>query len=419
MANDTSGSDGPVAGPSSQPAGSPLPSQSTVGGMPSPEELASDPNVTDAQVPSPPPFYHSASTAASSTIASIRSRYIRFPTPILKIQRVNQLDAELLDRELAELLLILSRRLFLPSALLSLRISSLSCCSYSSSHCSNSASSIEERATVYAAKPQIPQRMGAQRRTAEHRPGPTSVSTATYVVSLADDHRPVRGKQMARSHDITQLLGYAEQRPSPFALETDGCWTASLVCPGVGELCGLLGGWQIQECSGPGFRNEVDVCAEDNEPKRFVRVLESTIGVACVYRVLLFLLPLVRPKRLFRRLMKLPTHPKLLAAVWRMLPLAISTRLGIRQDATGRTRFSRDHVSMHGQRRSSASRAESKPTRTRKRIVTKLKVHMLTCQPQSAQSAMNDLKPNLVSNEIPQRSAQVVSGHPHFGPTRS
>ena len=73
--------------------------------MPSPEQLAADPNATDAQIPTPPPFYHSASQAASASIAAIRSSLHKFPTPILKIQRVNQLDAELLDRELAELLL--------------------------------------------------------------------------------------------------------------------------------------------------------------------------------------------------------------------------------------------------------------------------------------------------------------------------
>ncbi len=59
---------------------------------------------------------------------------------------------------------------------------------------------------------------------------------------------------------------------------------------------------------------------------------------------LLFLLPLVRPKRLFRRLMKLPTHPKLLAVVWRFLPLAISRRLGMKQDVAEETRFSREDV---------------------------------------------------------------------------
>lgn len=44
---------------------------------------------------------------------------------------------------------------------------------------------------------------------------------------------------------------------------------------------------------------------------------------------LLFLLPLVKPQRLFRRLARLPTHPAVLASVYSALPKRLAARAGL------------------------------------------------------------------------------------------
>lgn len=51
------------------------------------------------------PFWTASSRAAAPLLSSIRSRLPHFPSPTLRVQRVNQLDAELLDQELVAMLL--------------------------------------------------------------------------------------------------------------------------------------------------------------------------------------------------------------------------------------------------------------------------------------------------------------------------
>lgn len=55
---------------------------------------------------------------------------------------------------------------------------------------------------------------------------------------------------------------------------------------------------------------------------------------------LLFLLPLVKPQRLLRRLARIPTHPAVLAALHGALPQGISKRIGLEHDEkAGRVRL--------------------------------------------------------------------------------
>ena len=51
-----------------------------------------------------PAFYEEAYARASSSVARIRDGLPSFPMPELRVQRVGQLDANLLDQELADLL---------------------------------------------------------------------------------------------------------------------------------------------------------------------------------------------------------------------------------------------------------------------------------------------------------------------------
>lgn len=50
-------------------------------------------------------FWSDAANSASPSISSIKHRLPHFLSPALRIQRVNQLDAELLDNELVNMLL--------------------------------------------------------------------------------------------------------------------------------------------------------------------------------------------------------------------------------------------------------------------------------------------------------------------------
>ena len=337
MADDSSrGSDAPVAGPSSQPAG-----------LPSPEQLAADPNATDAQIPHPPPFYHSASQAASSSIASIRSSLHRFPTPILKIQRVNQLDAELLDRELAELLLdpvkkaLGSIRSTLasdlePELLLLLKLVLFKF-------------SIVDRGASYGSMLQNLKyrnewaHRGALQSTARDQPlsklqlalYPLLTIIAPYAGSKWQDHMTSLSYSEMPSNDPRRLmwkLTDASQR----------IWSAVVLA----NFAVFLADGKFRSVADRLLGMRLTYAQRTINRNVSFEFLNRQLVWHAFTEFLLFLLPLVRPKRLFRRLIKIPTHPQILAVVYRCLPRVVSTRLGMRQDAAGRTRFVRDEVTM-------------------------------------------------------------------------
>lgn len=54
---------------------------------------------------------------------------------------------------------------------------------------------------------------------------------------------------------------------------------------------------------------------------------------------LLFLLPIIRPRRLLRRLMRLPAHPRILSFWLHVLPIWLSKRVGLYRDTVGRPRY--------------------------------------------------------------------------------
>lgn len=347
MADDSSGSSGPVAGPSSQRAVNATSEQPSNVGMPSPEALASEPHVTDAQIPHPPPFYHSASQAASASIASIRSSLHRFPTPILKIQRVNQLDAELLDRELAELLLdpvkkaLGSIRSTLPSDLEPELLLLLKLALFKFS--------IVDRGASYGSMLQNLKyrnewaHRGALQSTARDQPlsrlqltlYPLLTIIAPYAGSKWQDHMTSLSYSDMPNNDPRRLLWKltdASQR----------VWSALVLA----NFAVFLADGKFRSVADRVLGMRLTYAQRTMNRNVSFEFLNRQLVWHAFTEFLLFLLPLVRPKRLFRRLLKLPTHPRLLAVVFKFLPLAISRRLGIRQDAAGRTRFNRSDVSV-------------------------------------------------------------------------
>lgn len=335
-----------MAGPSTLPSSS---ASHDAGSMPSPEALASHPDATDAQIPHPPTFYHAASQAAAASIASIRSSLHRFPTPTLKIQRVNQLDAELLDRELAELLLdpvkkaLGSIRSTLPSDLEPELLLLLKLALFKFS--------IVDRGASYGSMLQNLKyrnewaHRGALQSTARDQPlsrlqltlYPLLTIVSPYIGSKWQDHMTSLSYSDMPNNDPRRLLW-------KFTDASQRVWSALVVA----NFAVFLADGKFRSVADRLLGMRLTYAQRAMNRNVSFEFLNRQLVWHAFTEFLLFLLPLVRPKRLFRRLLKLPTHPMLLAAVFRFLPLAISRRLGLRQDASGRTKFNRHDVSMPG-----------------------------------------------------------------------
>lgn len=64
---------------------------------------------------------------------------------------------------------------------------------------------------------------------------------------------------------------------------------------------------------------------------------------------LLFMLPLIRPARLWRRIVRLPSHPAVLGVVYNTLPHSMAQRVGLVRDASGTVRWARaSHRATYG-----------------------------------------------------------------------
>ncbi|PWZ02699.1 hypothetical protein BCV70DRAFT_182991 [Testicularia cyperi] len=341
---------GAVAGPSSQRLDN-TPNESQSSSLPAPSAIADDPQFSDAQVP-PPPFYHTASQAAAASIASIRSSLHKFPTPTLKIQRVSQLDAELLDRELAELLLepvkkaLATIRSTLPTDLEPELLLFLQLALYKFS--------IYDRGASYGSMLQNLKfrnewaHRGALQSTARDQPlsklqlalYPLLTIIAPYAGTKLQDHMTSLSYSDMPRNDPRRLLWKltdASQR----------VWSAAVLL----NFAVFLGNGKYRSVADRLLGMRLTYSQRTMNRNVSFEFLNRQLVWHAFTEFLLFLLPLVRPKRLLRRLMKLPTHPKLLAVLFHALPLAISSRLGIRNDATtGRTRFDRNNVTVPGLR---------------------------------------------------------------------
>lgn len=329
--------------------------------MPSPEVLASDPQFTDAQVP-PPPFYHTASQAASSSIASIRSSLHKFPTPTLKIQRVNQLDAELLDRELAQLLLDPVKKALSaikstlptdlePELMLFLKLALFKF-------------SIWDRGASYGSMLQNLKyrnewaHRGALQSTARDQPlsriqlalYPIFTILAPYVGTKVQAHMTSLSYSEMGANDARRLLWKVTDTGHRV-------WSAAVLL----NFAVFLGNGKYRSVADRLLGMRLTYAQRSMNRNVSFEFLNRQLVWHAFTEFLLFLLPLVKPKRLLRRLMRLPTHPKLLALVFRFLPLALSARLGIKKDqATGKTKFDRNAVTVPGLRRLAAPGQQNK-----------------------------------------------------------
>ncbi|EPQ28782.1 uncharacterized protein PFL1_03585 [Pseudozyma flocculosa PF-1] len=353
----------PAAGPSTLPAdpsidtARPAPPSSTT-------DLAQPPSTSQtgsldadgaAPSPSPPtqrqPFYHDAAHAASTSIENIRKSLHRFPTPILRIQRVNQLDAELLDRELSELLLDpLKKALGLirstlpadlePELLLFLKLILFKF-------------SIWDRGASYGSMLQNLKfrnewaHKGGLQSTARDQPlsrlqlslYPLLTILFPYLGTKLQDRMTSLSFSDMPSNDIRRrlwsLTDYAQR-----------IWAAAVLA----NFAVFLNNGKYRSVADRLLGMRLTYAQRTMNRNVSFEFLNRQLVWHAFTEFLLFLLPLVRPRRLFRRLMRLPTHPRLLSLLLGILPMAISSRVGLSRDAAGRARFDKKAISLPGLR---------------------------------------------------------------------
>ncbi|CAO1616031.1 unnamed protein product [Sympodiomycopsis kandeliae] len=286
-------------------------------------------------------LWSQASSAANPRISAIRRRLPRFPSAPLRIQRVSQLDAELLDEEVTSMLLepIKSSLSQIKSTLPDqwepelLALLKLVLFKYS----------IWDRGASYGAMLQNLK----YRNEWAHKHGLQS----TFLSA------PLSKTQLTLYPLLTIVLPYVHEKlnrrmtatQSSHTNETDA--TTSMLYSAMDK---------VQRCyEGVALLNFLAFLGNG----KYRTVTDRVLGMRLTYaertlnrnvsfeflnrqlvwhaftEFLLFLLPIIRPRRLLRRLMRLPTHPRILAFWLHILPAWLSRRVGLYKDSSGRPSY--------------------------------------------------------------------------------
>lgn len=317
-----------VAGPSSQVMASPI-----SGGL----DGGNSSNETNHSYER---FWQAANEAAEPAQNRIRRRLPHFPSPPLRIQRVSQLDAELLDAELTSMLLeplkaaLRNIRLTLPTTLEPELLLALRLALYKFS--------IWDRGATYGAMLQNLR----YRNEWAHSGGLQSTSKdarlwrvqlilyPTLTILLPYLHTKVE-RQMSSmsfsdlpSNDIRRKLSVGLDRAQRvYSALTLANFLAFLSDGRYRTLTDRMLGMRLTYAQRTMNRN---VSFE---------FLNRQLVWHAFTEFLLFLLPLVRPRRILRTLMRLSTHRWILAAWLAVLPRFISKRVGLYKDDKGRARI--------------------------------------------------------------------------------
>lgn len=281
-----------------------------------------------------PPFYEEAYRRARPDIVRIRSALPTFPSPPLRVQRVSQLDADLLDQELTDLLaepVKASLRMAFPSLdtqlapelylLLRLVVYKFS---------------IYDHGATYGAmlqnlkyRDEWSRQRGLQ-STARDAPLRT-VQLALYpLLSIVFPYVYKR----AKSNMLDQ--GYAE---APADSEEFLIWSVLEQAQRAWNVLSLAN-FALFLWNGK-YRTIVDRIL-GMRLTYASRALNRNVSFEFLNRqlvwnafteFLLFLLPLIKPRRILRRATRLVTHPKLLASAYATLPRSIAQRAGLEYDA--------------------------------------------------------------------------------------
>ena len=285
-----------------------------------------------------PAFYDEAYTRASSSVARIRDGLPSFPMPALRVQRVGQLDANLLDQELADLL------------------------------------AQPVTAALRRASPWLERRYAAEIRM--------MLQLILYKFSIYD-HRASYGAML-------QNLQYRNEWASPTTRDAPLTRIQLALYP----LCTIIAPYSLAKAHAYMSAHQYDQAPRESAAfvayalwrhwqrlwslaalvnfglflwnGRYRTITDRVLGMRLVYanralhrhvsfeflnrqlvwnaltEFLLFLLPLLRPQRVLRRIAQLPSHPAVLGIVYDVLPRSVTRRMGLQVDESdGHVRMAR------------------------------------------------------------------------------
>ena len=285
-----------------------------------------------------PAFYDEAYTRASSSVARIRDGLPSFPMPALRVQRVGQLDANLLDQELADLL------------------------------------AQPVTAALRRASPWLERRYAAEIRM--------MLRLILYKFSIYD-HRASYGAML-------QNLRYRNEWASPTTRDAPLTRIQLALYP----LCTIIAPYSLAKAHAYMSAHQYDQAPRESAAfvayalwrhwqrlwslaalvnfglflwnGRYRTITDRVLGMRLVYanralhrhvsfeflnrqlvwnaltEFLLFLLPLLRPQRVLRRIAQLPSHPAVLGIVYDVLPRSVTRRMGLQVDESdGQVRMAR------------------------------------------------------------------------------
>ena len=285
-----------------------------------------------------PAFYDEAYTRASSSVARIRDGLPSFPMPALRVQRVGQLDANLLDQELADLL------------------------------------AQPVTAALRRASPWLERRYAAEIRM--------MLRLILYKFSIYD-HRASYGAML-------QNLQYRNEWASPTTRDAPLTRIQLALYP----LCTIIAPYSLAKAHAYMSAHQYDQAPRESAAfvayalwrhwqrlwglaalvnfglflwnSRYRTITDRVLGMRLVYanralhrhvsfeflnrqlvwnaltEFLLFLLPLLRPQRVLRRIAQLPSHPAVLGIVYDVLPRSVTRRMGLQVDESdGHVRMAR------------------------------------------------------------------------------
>ncbi|KAN0063107.1 peroxisome assembly protein (Peroxin-2) [Thecaphora frezii] len=311
--------------------------------------VALDPHAPPQTPTAETPFYHEAAQAASASIDGIRRSLHRFPTPKLRIQRVNQLDAELLDRELSELLLDPVKKALgmirstlpadlEPELLLFLKLVLFKF-------------SIYDRGASYGSMLQNLK----YRNEWAHKGGLQSIARDQPLSKLQLSLYPLLTILFpylgTKLQDRMTSFSYSEMPPNDIRRRlwsltdfTQRIWATAVLA----NFAVFLNNGKYRSVADRLLGMRLTYAQRTMNRNVSFEFLNRQLVWHAFTEFLLFLLPLVKPRRLLRRLMRLPTHPRLLSLLLYILPMAVSSRLGLSRDAQGRARFDRKTIVLPG-----------------------------------------------------------------------
>ena len=305
-------------------------------------------------------FYQNAQQSASSSIDAIRNSLHRFPTPALRIQRVNQLDAELLDRELSEMLLEPVKKALgtikstLPADLEPELMLFLKLVLFKYS--------IWDRGASYGSMLQNLKyrnewaHRGGLQSTARDQPL-TKLQLSLYpVLTILFPYLGTKFQARMTNMNYSEMPANDVRRRlwslTDFAQRI---WAAAVLT----NFAVFLSNGKYRTVADRLLGMRLTYAQRTMNRNVSFEFLNRQLVWHAFTEFLLFLLPLVRPRRLFRKLMRLPTHPKLLSLIMFFLPRAISSRVGLVRDAQGKARFDRKAVALPGLSRRSSKRTDA------------------------------------------------------------